>query len=485
MPSERSTPAVVLWALSALLAAMVFLLVLGSGSEQRLTSVGHSGRWILLGLVWCAAGYLFVLAARRNRTDRVPLYAVVALFLPALGAVSAAWSVAPVLTVERAVSLGVLVSAALFLGFASTVWDEVVEHVGIGLLAGAAAAGLAGVALVFVDRAAAIQAAGEAVPFRYRGLGENPNTFAMLAAVALPLAGWLIVDGGTAWARIAGSLSATVFIGSIAFSASRGAFLAAFIGAGIFVFARPHGHRAVEVPAVAGAFACAFLAALIPQPAGRVTAVPSAPTTRTVTTADGTVVTVPNSSSTVTLPGGVLVPPAQQQPGALPVSVAGYNPSRLQDELGRPFTDLGRDIPHPLFGSSGRVQAWAGAVKQAGARPVLGYGFGNEERVFVDRFYFFQGGRPENSWVGTYLQLGLIGVAAMLSLWLALLPATWSALRRRRTELDAALVGVCVAGLILSLPQSYFFSVGNVATTTVWIAMALLAFSTLRRGAAR
>jgi hypothetical protein len=468
MPSERPfTPAVVLWALSALLAAMVFFFVLGSGSEQNLTSLGHSGRWVLLVAVWCVAAYIFAFAARRNATDRIPVYAVAALALPLLGVVSAAWSVAPKTTVGRALSLAILASASLFVAYVSVLDRRIIGHVLGGLLAGTAAAGLAGFVLVFADHAASVQAAGDAVPARYRGLGENPNTYSMLAAVALPIAVWALLESTRGWFRAAAGLSAIVFLLSISFSASHGAFLAGFLGLIAFAVARPRGRVLIAVPAVAAAFAASFVLALIPQPTGKAPVVGAAPP--------------PAQSPGVGQGSGS--GGGNGQPGGgppLPASLSGYNPARLQDEEGRPFTGPVGDIPHPLLGSSGRATAWTGAVKQANQRALAGYGFGTEDRVFVDRFYFFQGARPENSWVGMYLQLGAVGLVAMLILWLSLVPATWSALRRRLTGTDAALVGVCATALFITVPQSYFYSVGNVATATVWFAMALLAFSTLR-----
>jgi hypothetical protein len=469
MPSERpSTPAFLLWALSALLAAMVFFFVLGSGSEQRLTSLGHSGRWALLVGVWCVAAYIFVFVARRNATDRIPVYAVAALALPLLGVVSAAWSVAPKTTVGRALSLALLASASLFVAYASVFDTRIAGHVLGGLLAGTATAGLAGALLLFVDHDAAVQSAGGSVAARYRGLGENPNTYSMLAAVALPIAVWALLEAKRDGSRAAAGLSAMVLLGSISFSGSRGAFLAALLGMVAFAVARPRGRVLVDVPAVAGVFAVSFLLALIPQP---VSTPPVAGAPPGGQPQAGAGQGAPGPSGGSARPGGG--PP-------LPASISGYNPARLQDEEGRPITGNTGNIARPLLGSSGRATAWTGAVKQANHRAVAGYGFGTEDLVFVDRFYFFQGARPENSWVGIYLQLGALGILMLLVFWLSLVPAAWSTLRRRGSEADAALLGVCAAALFLTVPQSYFYSVGNVATATTWFAAGLLAFSTLR-----
>src|SRR5439155_1395691 len=79
-------------------------------------------------------------------------------------------------------------------------------------------------------------------------------------------------------------------------------------------------------------------------------------------------------------------------------------------------------------GSSGRSQAWGGALHTAAQRPVAGYGFGTEEHAFVDRYYTFDSGRPENSYIGALLQLGVAGLVLLLALpaW-----ALWRYARRR------------------------------------------------------
>ena len=49
---------------------------------------------------------------------------------------------------------------------------------------------------------------------------------------------------------------------------------------------------------------------------------------------------------------------------------------------------------------------------QAAERPIAGYGFGTEDTVFVDRFYSFDGGFVENTYLGLFLQLGAAGLGA-------------------------------------------------------------------------
>jgi O-antigen ligase len=126
-------------------------------------------------------------------------------------------------------------------------------------------------------------------------------------------------------------------------------------------------------------------------------------------------------------------------------------------------------VRRSFLSSSGRVEAWKGALRQAEQRPLLGYGFGTESRVFVDRYYTFVAGLPENSYVGLALQLGTLGVLALLGLVAILvLPARRALLGPRRT-LVAACTGAVLAGLVLAGVQSYVYAVGNIAAATFWI----------------
>jgi O-antigen ligase len=146
---------------------------------------------------------------------------------------------------------------------------------------------------------------------------------------------------------------------------------------------------------------------------------------------------------------------------------------RLADEL-----DFHRGLYHrSLLGSSGRLEAWRGALNQIGGRPLLGYGFGTEDHVFVDRFYDFEGGHVENSFLGTGLQLGILGVVSLLALFAAIAVASVHALRRRNKVSDPApaLAAVGIAGLVLMFVQSFVYSVGDVATVTFWVMAFLLA----------
>ena len=83
-----------------------------------------------------------------------------------------------------------------------------------------------------------------------------------------------------------------------------------------------------------------------------------------------------------------------------------------QDEIGHPA--LSKAATTTV--ASGRIAAWEGALEQIGDRPILGYGFGTEQKVFIDRWYYFQGGSAENSYLGLLMQLGAVGLALVLAM---------------------------------------------------------------------
>jgi O-antigen ligase len=144
-----------------------------------------------------------------------------------------------------------------------------------------------------------------------------------------------------------------------------------------------------------------------------------------------------------------------------------------QDEIGSPLlsTTKGSTL------ASGRVAEWKGTLKQIESRPLLGYGFGTETLVFVDRYYYFQGGTAENSFLGLMLELGGVGLLVLLSTFARL---AWHGIRACRAvgggerALLIGSLGVLASALALMFVQSYIYSVGNVGSLTVWFALFLL-----------
>ena len=305
--------------------------------------------------------------------------------------------------------------------------------------------------MLAVSRGEAVQSATTGAGWRFRGLGENPNTVAMLLAVGLPLAVWLAL-AGRAPERLAGAGLVLLFAAEIAVSGSRGAVVAGFGGAlltGLVLGPTVGAKLAVAAGLVLLAGACL-------------------------------------ATSRLQHPAPVAASPAAAPGGAVTVRTRGINANlslRLEDELGHPPLGGYRPpVARTLLGSSGRAQAWVGAAHQAAGRPLLGYGFGTEDRVFVDRFYAFESSFVENSYLGTFLQLGAAGVTLLVGLLLTLSWNAYRALRRGRSRPAAAAAGVLLVAILIGLSQSGTLSVGNIAVASIWVCVLTLPELALAEG---
>ena len=429
------------------IAATIVFFVLASGSIQSWIPAARRLRWaallvlVVLALVW----------AWQHRGSRVAVAAFIgAGIFVALSAVSIGWSADPRETLGRAAAFGVVLLAAAALAWAANGRPAAAERVLDAVVAGAALVAAGGLLVLLFRYDRAVQAATPSLPARYQGLGGGPNTATMLLAVALPAAAHVALDGASTLRRALGWVVSLGLLASIVASGSRGALVGGFAGLAVFAALRETTVRraAAGVAAVVVLFvACVGLAA-IPDPAPPGTQV-----------------------------AGVPADPAPAAVSAVPPYVDANNLLRLQDDVGHPPPGVGAVDPgRTLTGSSGRREAWAGALRQAADRPLLGYGFGTEESVFVDRYVGFNSGVPENSYVGLALELGAVGLVVFLGLAaLLLVPA----LRERSSDprvrgLTAACAGALVAGLVLGAFQSYLYAAGNNATAALWICAFLL-----------
>jgi O-Antigen ligase len=404
--------------LPVLVAATVIAFAAGSSSVPAVLRVGHPVRWLVLLALLAAAAW-------RAPLDRVPRGpAAAAAGLVGLAALSSAWSVAPKTTFARAVSLGLLFAACLLLAARPALTRAVLW----GVIAGAAVVALAGLVLLVVAHGDAVEPASYETPARFRGFGQDPNTVALLFSVTTPLAVWALL---TDRRKLAAAACLALFAGEIVASGSRGGLGASAVGSLVAVLAVAGTRRAVPLAA-----AIVVLAAVgawvqsLPKPSAHSAAVAAAPG---------------------------------------PTPRAGYLDAQarypLDADVGRPLPGGGEPpVRRSLLGGSGRADAWRGALHQAAQRPVAGHGFGTESRVFEDRYYTFVGGLPENSYIGLALQLGLVGLAALAWLLVALVrPAL------RHVRWSAPGLGVLTAGLVAALAQSYLYSVGNLAAAALWI----------------
>lgn len=411
----------------------------GSSSIAWVSRVGRDARWALLLVLVGSAAALFALRVAWSRARPF----APAGWLVLLAAVSAAWSVAPGLTVERAVSLAILFAAGFFIATTAASL-ALIERVLVALLGGAVIVALLGLLVLAVDRGAALESVAGA-PTRYRGLGEDANTAALLFAVVLPLAAWGVTRGGRPKLRLAAGAVFLLLDGSIVAALSRGALAGGFVGVVLVALAAPRTR--------AGRLSWAVVAVALAGLSYGVSRIPS--------------------------PSPVTAPLAMRTPEAAHRYVDVDTVFPLNEDIGSP-------LPHGLTGApsretftwGGRLRAWDGALGQVGRRPATGYGFGTEQRVFVDRYLGFGSGFPENSYIGFLLELGVVGLASFLALallWLARAVGAYNRLGERDRLALVACAGVVVAGLVCAFVESYLTSVGNIATAAFWIGAFLLA----------
>ncbi len=430
----------------------LLLVACGSNWSPSVRSVAGPLRWVMLAAL-CGAALSFAYVRSPPRPGRrfPAVYGAVLAFL-ALGCVSVFWSTDPRLTAGRVVAFSTIVVTAAALAFAAAGRREAVTSVLVAVLAGGVVVALVGLAILAVDPGNAVQEATSSSAARYRGLGQNPNTVVMLLAVGMPIATWLLLrEHGRL--RLAAGAALLLLAGSIIASGSRAAIVAGFAAsaAPALAAARTNALRVAVVVGAVAALAAGIAITKIPKPNSNANRSASVYTNRCT----------PNDAECSL---------------------------RQQDEIGRP--PGGRYEPpkgRTIFGSSGRVDAWEGAIRQGVDRPGLGYGFGTEGRVFTDRYYYFQGGVPENSFIGMFLQLGLLGVVLLLTVLGCLVYAGGRALlgaeRAARPQV-AACAAVLLVGLFLALFQSYLYSAGNTATLSVWICSFLLTALAAGRAAA-
>jgi O-antigen ligase len=393
-----------------------------------------------------AASAIAYVALGPRRRLRIGAWLALAAALPALALLSSLWSVTPGTTAGRALSVAVLFLTAGAVAYGVEGRAERAGQVLLAVLAAAVLVALLGLLYVWRDPGAATVPATLGTPVRYNGLGGNPNTMAMLLALAVPLAVWAFLESGRR-GKVAAGAAFLLLDGSIVASGSRGAILGAF--AGTLALGLALGSR--RQVALVAAFAVLVLGAnaaltRVPQPADR---------------------------------DPVLNPEFGARQPLGPDDAQFILP--LESEIDFPGLRV-EAKPRRLFETSGRLTAWAGALEQAAERPVLGYGFGTEERSFVDRYFSFTADRVENVYVAVVLQLGAVGGALLL----AFLGLTAYRGVRRIRRLDGharrvagAALGVFAAGLVLGGTQSFMTSVGSPATAPFWLATFLLGAATL------
>jgi O-antigen ligase len=418
-----------------LLAITLVAFAAGSTSVVSVVHAGRAARWVALLALFAAVA---AMALRQHALALLRFsVAVAAVVFLVLAVESAAWSVNPRLTLERAATFVLLLATAAALAAVCAGEPEAVRRALWGIVAGAFAVTVLGLLVLAFDHNAAVENATLDLPTRYRGFGENPNTVALLLALCLPVVTWLALHSRSRRELVLAIGAGLAFDASIAASGSRGAIVAGFAGTFV-VLALTRSSARVRLASAAAV--AALLAATI--------VVALAPTSKGEGSAPKQAHPVANAP--------------RPKPGYL--DVQGAYP--LEFDVGTMAPGEAAPTHRTLFGLTGRGEAWRGAIDQANKRPALGYGFGTEDRVFVDRYANFAGGLPENSYIGIYMQLGAVGLAAFLGLVGVL---AFGMVRARMTPEATVSLAVLVSALVLAVVQSYIYSVGDIGTVTVWV----------------
>lgn len=423
--------------------------VLSAGAILEWLSVARILRWPAL----VALAALALAAAIRRGTAHAPvdLFAAATVLLTLAGA-SAAWSVAPTTTLGRGVALAVLFVACGALAVATAGRPDAVWRTLQGVLTGVALVAVGGVLLLLIRHDRAVVDATTVSPMRYQGLGGGPNTAMMVLAVGVPLAAHALVEARRPLGKLVAAALVVLLVGSIVASGSRGALVAAFAGLLLYAVVAVHGarRRLAAAAIVAALFGVSVAISAVPDPLEQPVA-GAAP----------------------------IAPAAAPAPPVSPPKPVVARPPRLQDDVGLPPPGIGdtEKRPRTLLGSSGRAEAWEGAIREGSQRPLLGYGFGTEDLAFLDRYAYFNSNYPENSYIGVFLQLGLVGVAAFVAVFgvagLSLARVVRAA-PGPELRIAAACAGAVATGIVLGASQSYLVAAGNNATAAVWICTFLL-----------
>jgi O-antigen ligase len=446
----------------ALLTTTILLVAAGSSWDSGVKSAASSLRWVALAALCVAA-----IGLARRSPGRRPVASVerrtvqLAATLVALCFASAAWSIDPRLTVERAGSVTVVLATAAAIGFSSARRPGFGRLIMLAILVAIGVLMLASIAVYPIDPSASFQAG----PVRFRGIEENPDTLPLLAAYGLPLIAWIFLTSGRALERRAVAVMFVLSFVLMGATGSRGGVLAGVAGL-LVVLAVAGGIHART--AVAGAIVVAVFAAT-PEITPLAARLPG--TQHVAVVAVPAVVVTKRPPVTKNRSSITYITPVEARAYA-------YDPLQMDSELGRPSLPGTLSSTRNLFSSSGRIGAWLGAIRQADERPLLGYGFGTEDRVFIDRVFSFESRRPEDSWIGMYLQDGIVGVLALLALlgWAMVAGVRLLRTAPRLEQLRlAACAGVVAGGCVEMVVQSFVYSAGDIAMLSFWIGLALLA----------
>ncbi len=387
-------------------------------------------RWVPLAALCLLA---LVLSIRLRSLPR-PLYRADAIVLAIIGLAffSAIYSIDPQITIARAFTL-LLVYGALFWGvwiYADASGAENVIR--FPVLAAAVAFALHIAVSPFLPNV------GFPYYGRFAGWAENPGTVGALVALTLPFVLWCTIESQQRRYKV---LIGVMLI-ALTLSQARVEAIAALVGSGYFLWRALPRRRLLLLAAVA-VFVGVFLLW------GYV----------------GVGLLVPHVLSGVASPTETGV--------ASPTETGVASPWQLPADP--------RYSIENIQTLSGRVDKWAVGLNYLRERPLLGFGFGTEDRLFgfhgVDsEVYRYTGAYFHNSYLGLAVQLGLVGLVLLYTplLFLVMREIRADAAITRQNLVRSALLGVVLSGMSGAFFSSWLYSMGNANALPFWISVMLL-----------
>ena len=133
-----------------------------------------------------------------------------------------------------------------------------------------------------------------------------------------------------------------------------------------------------------------------------------------------------------------------------------------------------------------RTDKWRLGLKYFMERPLQGFGFGTEDRLFSyhdvnPQDYQLSGASIHNSYLGLVLQVGIVGAALFyVPLASLLFYELLTARETHRKPLLSALLSVVITCMVAGMFSSDLYSMGNAKSFVFWISVMLLVRSTVK-----
>ena len=133
-----------------------------------------------------------------------------------------------------------------------------------------------------------------------------------------------------------------------------------------------------------------------------------------------------------------------------------------------------------------RTDKWRLGLKYFMERPLQGFGFGTEDRLFAyhdvnPQDYQLSGASMHNSYLGLVLQVGIVGAALFyVPLASLLFYELLTARETHRQPLLSALLSVVITCMVAGMFSSDLYSMGNAKSFVFWISVMLLVRSTVK-----